>query len=101
MNKQEIAALINMAESKVLPKNTALRAKMVEGDRRLLAAIVRGVDVTPREREAIELVAEGLTDTEIAERMGISVWTAKDHVRRGRRKLGVRGQRRWSVGEAA
>lgn len=47
-------------------------------------------ELTPREREVAQLVAEGLTNREIAERLGISEATARTHVERVRNKLGVR-----------
>jgi two-component system, NarL family, nitrate/nitrite response regulator NarL len=44
---------------------------------------------TPREREVLELVADGLTNKLIAERLGISEHTAKFHVRSLMDKLGA------------
>lgn len=50
----------------------------------------RGAAVlTPRELEVAELVAEGLTNPQIAERLVISPGTARTHVERIRTKLGV------------
>jgi predicted ATPase/DNA-binding CsgD family transcriptional regulator len=43
-----------------------------------------------RERELIELVAEGLTDKEIAEKLFISVRTVRSHLDRIREKTGAR-----------
>jgi DNA-binding CsgD family transcriptional regulator len=43
--------------------------------------------LTPREREVAELVAGGLTNREIARRLGIAEWTAVNHVRKIMRKL--------------
>ncbi|MDQ8707285.1 LuxR C-terminal-related transcriptional regulator [Streptomyces sp. LHD-70] len=43
--------------------------------------------LTPREREVAELVASGLTNREIARRLGIAEWTAVNHVRKIMRKL--------------
>ncbi|MFF7795753.1 LuxR C-terminal-related transcriptional regulator [Streptomyces sp. NPDC007991] len=43
--------------------------------------------LTPREREVAELVANGLTNREIARRLGIAEWTAVNHVRKIMRKL--------------
>lgn len=37
-------------------------------------------DLTPREREALQLLAEGLSNKEIARRLGTSEHTAKFHV---------------------
>lgn len=45
--------------------------------------------LTPREREVAGLVAEGLTDGEIAERLCISRHTVNQHVKRAYQTLGV------------
>jgi DNA-binding NarL/FixJ family response regulator len=47
-------------------------------------------DLTEREREIVMLVAEGLSNQEIAERLVVSPLTAKTHVSRAMAKLGVR-----------
>ncbi|GGM60117.1 DNA-binding response regulator [Thermopolyspora flexuosa] len=47
-------------------------------------------ELTNREREAVALVAQGLSNDEIAERMVISPLTAKTHVNRAMAKLGAR-----------
>ncbi|SDE17062.1 response regulator [Glycomyces harbinensis] len=46
--------------------------------------------LTGREREAVVLVARGLSNDEIAERMAIRPMTAKTHVNRAMSKLGAR-----------
>jgi DNA-binding NarL/FixJ family response regulator len=46
--------------------------------------------LTEREREVMALVAEGLTNDEIAERLFVSPLTAKTHVSRAMVKLGAR-----------
>ena len=46
--------------------------------------------LTEREREIVALVAEGLSNQEIAERLVVSPLTAKTHVSRAMAKLGVR-----------
>jgi DNA-binding NarL/FixJ family response regulator len=46
--------------------------------------------LTEREREVMGLVAEGLTNDEIAERLVVSPLTAKTHVSRAMVKLGAR-----------
>jgi len=45
--------------------------------------------LTPREREVLELVAEGMSNRAIAERLAISEHTVKFHVNTIYRKLGV------------
>ena len=47
-------------------------------------------DLTSREREILTLVARGLSNTEIADRLVISPLTAKTHVRNVLQKLGCR-----------
>jgi DNA-binding NarL/FixJ family response regulator len=52
---------------------------------------IDGLDeLTPREREVLELVAAGLTNGEIAETLQLSPLTAKTHVSRILMKLGAR-----------
>ena len=52
------------------------------GERRLAT-------LTPREREVLDLMATGLTSRQLAERMSISVPTARGHVQMVIEKLGV------------
>jgi DNA-binding NarL/FixJ family response regulator len=46
-------------------------------------------ELTPREREVVSLVARGLTNPDIAERLVISPATSKTHVSRAMLKLGA------------
>ncbi|WP_067436568.1 response regulator [Nocardioides jensenii] len=57
------------------------------------ADVLSGVDLdrlTNREREVVALVAHGLSNDEIAERMVLSPMTAKTHVSRSMTKIGAR-----------
>ena len=47
-------------------------------------------DLTPREVEVLSLIAEGLTNTEIAERLVVSAATVKSHVNHIFAKIGAR-----------
>jgi pimeloyl-ACP methyl ester carboxylesterase/DNA-binding CsgD family transcriptional regulator len=48
--------------------------------------------LTPRQREVAELVAEGLTNREIGDRLGIDERSAEGHLERIRLRLGVRSR---------
>ena len=47
-------------------------------------------DLTPREAEVLALIAEGLSNAEIAERLVVSGATVKTHVNRIFMKIGAR-----------
>lgn len=49
--------------------------------------LMESVRMTPREREVIDLIAEGLSNKEIATRMNVAVHTVKSHVRNVMEKL--------------
>jgi len=57
--------------------------------RRLSRRARREIGLSPREREVARLVAEGYTNGEIAEVLGISSWTVATHLRRVFGKLNV------------
>jgi DNA-binding NarL/FixJ family response regulator len=59
----------------------------------------RQVSLSPREREILQLVAEGATNVEVAERLGIGRETVKTMLYRSFEKLGVR-RRSEAVAEA-
>lgn len=74
-----------------------LAGRMLEEFRRL-SQIASGVslddmDLSSREREVLGLVAQGMADKEIAERLSISLYTVKSHLRNILAKLQV-GSRR-------
>ncbi len=49
--------------------------------------------MTPREREILELIGEGLSNQEIAERLVVEVGTVKNHVHNILQKLNVSNRR--------
>ena len=61
----------------------------VAGDRATTSAAVH---LTPREREIMRLVDQGMTNKDIARHLGIGVATAKSHVHHILEKLHVRGR---------
>jgi len=57
----------------------------------------RPAGLSERELEVAHLVAQGLTNRQIAERLGIAERTAEGHVERVRKKLNVRSRRQVAV----
>jgi DNA-binding NarL/FixJ family response regulator len=51
--------------------------------------VLEDVRMTPREREVIELIGEGLSNKEIAQRLNIATHTVKSHVRNVMEKLAL------------
>jgi hypothetical protein len=60
-----------------------------EARRRIEAELAIAGSLTARERQVLMLVAEGLTNRQIAERIVVAEVTARDHVQRILRKLAV------------
>ncbi len=57
----------------------------------------RALRITERQREVVELIAAGLSNDEVGERLGISPRTAKAHCDVLRQKLGVSRRRQIPV----
>lgn len=79
----------------------ALRDILVEGavPHALHPPAARRVNLSPREREVLELIAEGATNIEIAQRLGIGRSTVKTLISRSFEKLGTH-RRSEAVSEA-
>jgi two-component system, NarL family, nitrate/nitrite response regulator NarL len=90
------AALLAVARG-LMVADEALSEAAFRPQRRAVALVE---PLTPREREVLGLLAEGLTNRAIAARLGISEHTAKFHVNAILGKLGVE-TRTEAVGEAA
>lgn len=76
-------ALLSPSVTKRLISEFAARARVPPSSSAL-------EELTDREREVMALAAEGLTNEQIAQRLIVSVATAKTHVSRAMVKLGVR-----------
>jgi DNA-binding NarL/FixJ family response regulator len=77
-------ALLSPSVTRALIDQFARRPVASKTDSRALEAL------TGRERETLELVAHGLSNAEIAERLVLSEGTVKTHVKRVLMKLGLR-----------
>jgi DNA-binding NarL/FixJ family response regulator len=86
----EAVAALARGESVVPPAmlGTLLR-RLIERQREAAQAAERLVALTPREREVLALLVDGLDAARIADLLFISPETAKTHVQRVLRKLGV------------
>jgi DNA-binding NarL/FixJ family response regulator len=60
---------------------------------RVEAGLDEPVELTPREQEVLDLVGEGLTNREIADRLCIEVGTVKNHVHSILQKLDVKSRK--------
>ena len=52
-------------------------------------SLIESVRMTKREREVIELIAEGLSNKEIAQQLSIATYTVKSHVHNILEKLAL------------
>jgi DNA-binding NarL/FixJ family response regulator len=84
--------VVAAGEALLSPKATrALVSRFLAGPRPEPARRLPGLDLlTEREREILVLVAHGLSNDDIAERLYVSPLTAKTHVNRAMTKLDVR-----------
>jgi DNA-binding NarL/FixJ family response regulator len=80
-------ALLSPAVTRSLIEEFAAKAKPPRADRRMTTLLN---SLTDREREVITLVASGLSNDEIADRLVVSPATAKTHVSRAMIKLHAR-----------
>lgn len=83
----------NMGRGVLLEALQALRAGKLYLDPSCLPLLERGNragdELSPRETEILQLVAEGLTNRAIAEQLNIAEVTARDHVQKILHKLGA------------
>ena len=80
------------AGEKVLPPRmteTLFSQIALGGDARGRERVLEDVRMTRREREVIELIGEGLSNKEIAQRLNIAAHTVKSHVRNVMEKLAL------------
>ena len=87
----EIVAAIHEAASGGSPMSPAVASSVVK----MLAKLTKPatpVALSPREREMLALIVEGLTAKEMADRLEVSIHTIDTHTRHLFRKLGVRSR---------
>jgi DNA-binding NarL/FixJ family response regulator len=87
-----IAAIRKLCEGDVLvsPREAVELVRLVDQQRKAERTAYHLIaQLTPRERELLQLLAEGLDDAAMAERLGISLKTVRNHMVKLLNKLGV------------
>jgi len=67
----------------------------------VLGLLVRAVSLTPRERELVTLLADGLDTRQLSHRLCISRYTVQQHLKSVFGKVGVRSRRELLTGVLA
>lgn len=76
MNAAERAAVVNILRAVLPPGDPATDAL---ADARAVAGALAGGGISGRQREVLQLVADGLTEEQAARRLGIAHATVKAH----------------------
>ena len=84
---RSVAAGQNVLPPRMTESLFAQIAREAGGQER--AQVIEDVRMTPREREVIDLIGEGLSNKEIAQRLNIATHTVKSHVRNVMEKLAL------------
>jgi DNA-binding NarL/FixJ family response regulator len=80
------------------PMSSNIARKVVQSFRRPMAETDGAADLSPREREVLELLGRGYLYKEIAESLGIGVTTVTTYIRRIYEKLHVRSRAQaWAI----
>ncbi len=87
--RTEVLAAVTGAAAGATPTRFGELRRMATSMARREAAAGGGVQLTPRETQVIRLVAMGLSNQEIADSLGISVETVKEHVQNLLRKTAL------------
>jgi len=88
-SREEILRAIIEVRAGGSPMTGEIARRVVEVFQRPVAASADSVNVTPRENEVLELLSKGMSNKQIAARLGISYETVCVHLRRIYEKLHV------------
>jgi RNA polymerase sigma factor (sigma-70 family) len=81
--REVLEAIRRLREGRVIlaPDEAVVLMRMADEERRQTSAVQEAVRrLTPREREILQLLAEGLSDKEIAARLGLHAKTVRNHM---------------------
>lgn len=86
---EQLISAIKEAVAGGAPMTSNIARRVVQAFKKPMAAGDEMVRLAPREQEIIELLAKGLMQKEIADKLGISYWTVQTHIARIYEKLHV------------
>lgn len=89
---EELVAAIREVRQGGAPMSREIARKVIASFQEPLAAAAEVEELSPREREILELLAEGFPNKEIADRMGVTDGTVRWHLRHVYDKLHVRSR---------
>jgi len=89
VGREELAAAIHAASRGGSPMTPRIARRVLEMFSRLASGTAAAATLTPREREVVEGMAAGLTNKEIAVRLGLSAHTVDGYTRSIYEKLHV------------
>ena len=87
-NIRSVAAVVNVLPPSLTGSLFSQIVEQVVGEGKV--KLIKSVRMAKREREVIELIAEGLSNKEIAQRLNIATYTVKSHVHNILEKLALR-----------
>ena len=87
-NIRSVAAGVNVLPPSLTGSLFSQIVEQVVGEGKV--KLIKSVRMAKREREVIELIAEGLSNKEIAQRLNIATYTVKSHVHHILQKLALR-----------
>jgi len=90
--RNDLLAALKEVHAGGSPMSSNIARKVVQSFRRPGADMEQSEDLSPREREVLELLARGFLYKEIADSLGISVQTVNTYIRRIYEKLHVRSR---------
>jgi DNA-binding NarL/FixJ family response regulator len=89
---EDLVAAIREVQQGGAPMSREIARKVIFSFQEPIAAVAEVEDLSPREREILELLANGLPNKEIAGRMGVADGTVRWHLRHIYHKLHVRSR---------
>jgi DNA-binding NarL/FixJ family response regulator len=90
--RHDLLAALKEVHAGGSPMSSNIARKVVQSFRRPGTDMEQSEDLSPREREVLELLARGFLYKEIADSLGISVQTVNTYIRRIYEKLHVRSR---------